>query len=156
MKPTKLHMIGDAHLAGQNHAITHPGAPSDANMGAENAVFADGDAVSDLDEIVELGTALDPGDTHRRPIHRAEGADFNIVTYLHDTELRDLDVGSVRILRETKTIGADDRVAMDDDAVSHPAPLADANASMQGRIIADRDVLVDHHVRMQNRSRAHS
>jgi len=48
--------------------------------------------VRDLDEVVDLGAALDERDVRRRPVDRRVRADLDVVLDADDPDLRDLAV----------------------------------------------------------------
>ena len=145
-------MVGHTHLTGQDDPVPHPRAPPYAHVGAEDAVFPDLDAVTDLHQIVELGPALDTGDPHRRPVDGGERADLHIVSDLDDADLRDLDVLPIGVPGKAKTIGSDHRIVVNRDPPANAAAFADRDAGVKRRVFADRDVAVDHDVGMKNGS----
>ena len=100
-------------------------------------MFPDDDVVGDLDQIVDLSPALDPGPAEGGSIDRAVGPDLHVVINLNDPHLRDLDVPSLLILGKTKTITADDRATVNNDSIADFAPVENGYARVDQAMIAD-------------------
>ena len=82
----------------------------------QQRVAADGDAVGDLHEVVDLGAGPDARLAHRRAVDGGVGADLDVVLDHHRPGLRDLLVGAVGVVREAEAVGADHRAVLHDDA----------------------------------------
>ena len=97
------------------------GAAGDADLRREQHALADGDAVRNLHEVVDLGAGADARLADRRPIDRGVGADLDVVFDDDVGVLRNLQVRAVRLLDEAEPVAADDRAVLHDDAMADPA-----------------------------------
>ena len=62
-------VAGDADLPGQQHVLLEDGTAGQARLGANDVVLADDAGVADLDQVVDLGAALDARLAHGGAVH---------------------------------------------------------------------------------------
>ena len=89
--------------------------PAMPTCAASRALLADGHAVGDLHQVVDLRARLDPRLAHRRPIDRRVGADLDVVFDHDDRRLRDLLVRAVGVVREAEAVAANHGAVLHDD-----------------------------------------
>src|SRR5947207_10361070 len=88
-------VAGDADLAGENDAAPDPGAACQADLGAQQRVFANVGGVSNLHQIIDLGATPNSRFADRGAIDGGVGADFDIVFENHDSGLHNFVVAAV-------------------------------------------------------------
>ena len=94
------------------------GAAGDADLRAEEVVFADFDIVSQMAEIIDLGTAADDGIVHRAIVDGGAGADLDVVSDDGTAELANVMVMTLFIGGEAEALASDDGVRTKDDTVT--------------------------------------
>src|SRR5688572_30423550 len=104
--------------------------------------------MADLNQIVDLRSTFYPRLADRRAIDRRIRTDLDIVFDHNPADLRDLEPTFLFILGISKTVRSDRRVVMDDAIRTDLAILANGDARMYHRPLADRDTVVDRHVRV--------
>lgn len=107
-----------AGLSGHDDVIADLGASGDADLRAEEIVLADFDIVSQVAEVIDLGTAADDGVVHRAVVNGGAGADFDVVADDSAAELADVMVMALFIGGEAEALTADDGVRTKDDTVT--------------------------------------
>src|SRR5438128_11521815 len=85
-------VVGDAHLPGEHDAPADPARPGDSHLGHDDRVLADLDVVTDLHEVIDLGSAADDRLSQGGAVDRRVGADLDVVLDQHGADLRDLPV----------------------------------------------------------------
>src|SRR6187401_306715 len=111
-----MHVVRDPDLPGQHHVVPDGAASGDTDLRGEQDAPPDFDAVPDLHEVVYLRTGADAGLTNGRPIDRRIRPDLDVV-FDHDRgSLRNLQMGAVGLPGEPKTLAANDRAILQDDA----------------------------------------
>ena len=83
------HMTSHSCLAAEHDVILECRTPSNSNLGAQDAVFTNGDIVPDLHQVIDLGALADQRSAKSRTIDRTIGSDFNIVLQNYVSNLRD-------------------------------------------------------------------
>ena len=122
------------------------GAAGDADLRGHQHVAADGDAVADLHEVVDLRARLDARLADRRTIDRRVRAELDVVFDDDGGDLRDLLVRAVAAADEAVAVAADHDAVLQDDAIADRHALADRDVGMDhavgadARAGADRDV----------------
>src|SRR5207248_1259641 len=119
------HVADDARLAGNRHVVVERGAAGNARLSGEQRAVADGDAVGDVHQIVDLGAGTDPRLTDGGPVDRRVRADLDVVFDRDAAVLRDLEMRAVGLLRKTVTVAADDDAVVEDDAVAEDDAFPD-------------------------------
>ena len=135
-------MAAEADLASEGDIVADAGAAGDADLGAEDAVLANGHIVADLDEVVDFGAALNPSAAETGAVHSGVGADLDIIIDLHSAGLRDFLLFSVAEL-VSESIRPDHDSAVEDDAVADTAALADCDLRVKVAVFAERGLLPD-------------
>ena len=107
-----------AGLSGHDDVVADFRAAGDADLRAEEIVFADFDIVSQMAEIIDLGTAADDGIVHRAIVDGGAGADLDVVSDDGTAELANVMVMALFIGGEAEALTADDGVCTKDDAVA--------------------------------------
>lgn len=146
-------MIGNADLAAKRNKIAQIHAAGDAHMPGDDAMLANMAIVSDLDQIVDFGAGADDRIGQRAAVDGGAGADFHVVLQDGAAQLRDFFVtGGGGDIAEAVT--ADDRAAMEDDAVADQgvgdhaigadaAVAADLHARFDDGVGFDVDIVAD-------------
>ena len=105
-------------------------------------LLADRHVMSDLDEIVDLGSLSDDGIARRSPVYGATGADFHIVLNNHSPKLRNFGV-SLHAHPIAEPVLPDPATGMKDDIVANQR--TDDRCTRTNRAAAaDLHVLADH------------
>ena len=133
-------------------AVLDRRAAGDADLGREQDVAPDGDAVRHLDQVVDLGAGTDPRLSHCRPVDRGLRADLDVVFDHHAADLGDLLVGAVGAPCEPEPVAADHRAVLNHDPVPDADALANRDAGVQDAVVANSGVTADHHVRVDRPS----
>src|SRR5690349_15991041 len=110
-------MACDPHLAGQNDIISQLRAASDASLGNDEAVLADGDIMSNLDKVVDFGASSDDCGSQRPAINRNVSPDFDIITNDDVPNLGHLTMDAA-VLDITKPVGSNYGAGMDPYAIA--------------------------------------
>ena len=105
-------------LSSHDDVVADFGAAGDTDLRAEEIVLADFDIVSQVAEVIDLGTAADNGIIHRTVVDGGAGADFDVVADDSAAELADVMVMALFIGGEAEALTADDGVRTKDDAVA--------------------------------------
>lgn len=114
--PRHSHGTGDRAVAADLRRTRNPGTRR------HGSVFANRAVVSDLDQIVDLGSILDQGIAQRPAIHRGICSDLHIVSEPHTAQLRD-PYPTIAIFRKTEPLPADDGTGVDQNAPADPCSL---------------------------------
>ena len=129
-------------LTAQHGKISHRHAARYADLGDDQAMPSDRAVVSDLDEIVDLGSLADDRIARRAAVDRGIGADFDVVLNDDAPGLRDLLMASRR-RQITETVLADANAGMDDNAVADQG-VDDSGSGADRAVAADADIGTDH------------
>ncbi len=121
---------------GNDAVVADPRGAGDPGAAPYRGVFADPAVVSDMDEVIQLGPVGDQGILEGAPIDRGVGPDFHIIAESHASQMRDVHP-TFAVLRETKTLAADDRAGV------YQYPLPDLGPRAQGDPRDQPTVLVD-------------
>ena len=140
----------DPHLPGEDHVLAHFGGPGQSHLGAQQAVFAHGRAVSHLHQIVDLGPAFDAGLAHAGAVHAGVGLEFDIVLQHRWPGLHDLMPRALVILGKSEAVAADHRPVLEHDVIAQAAVLAHHRMGVREEIVADPRPAIDDHVRQQH------
>src|SRR5512135_749110 len=107
-------MAGETYLATDHVEPTHFGAAGNSALRGDHRGFADDDIVTDLYQVVKLNAPLDPGLSHRGPVHGAVRPQLDVVFDDDDSQLRDFLVCAVGTRGEPETIAPDHRAGVND------------------------------------------
>ena len=132
----------DSGLGGDDYAASDFRASGNAGLSDENRGFTENDVVSNLHEVVDFRSFLDPGFAEAGAVDAGIRADFNIVVDLHDSVLGNLDE-TAEGWCVTEAVGADDGTRMDDDAVAEDAAVHDGDIGVDDAVFADFGVVTD-------------
>src|SRR5271165_3414329 len=113
---------------------------------------SDARVVSDMNQIVDLGTLADHGIARGAAVDCRVGADLDVVLNDDAPDLWDL-LMSFRTGKITETVLADARARMDDDAVADQR-AEDRNIGADGAVAPDADVRADDGAGTDQRARA--
>src|SRR5437879_3684908 len=72
-------MVTEAHLAAYDCRILNHGTAGDPCLGSNDDIFSNLHVVSDVNKIVQLGTASDDGCVESASIDRCIGADLDVI-----------------------------------------------------------------------------
>ena len=142
-------MVGYGNLAADHHFPADAGTASDGRLGHQDRIFTDDHIVGDLNQVIRLDPAFDPGLSQCGPVDRIIGPDFNLVVDLNDSDLRYLDVrGTVAHIAETVTSYR--RPCMDDDIVSNQAIMKNGDIGVDEGPVPDVNPVPDKNTRKEN------
>ena len=82
-----VHVIAQAGLAANHDVVAGRRAAGDANLGANNIVLSDATVVSDLNQVIDLGTLTDRSCAVRAAVDRRGSTDFHFVADSHVAQL---------------------------------------------------------------------
>src|SRR5688572_9253997 len=105
--------------------------------------------MSDLDEVVDLRTALDPRLADRRAVDRRVRSDLDIVLENNTAGLRNLQPSLLFVLRVTESVRADRRVVVNDAIRADLAILADGNSGVNYGAGTYGDAVIDSDIRIK-------
>src|SRR4026207_2294760 len=114
---------------------------------------SDADVVSDLHEIIDLGSLADDGIAERAPIDRAVAADLDVVLDNHAAKLGKFLMPPVGE-NISETVRADYRAGVNHHTIADAYSRIDVHVGMQHRVCTDCRALADDHACVQYRSRA--
>ena len=135
-------MARKAHLSAKHTPRTNLGAACNTYLSRHNRVFSYLHVVGYLDEIVELHTLADDCTAHGGTVDTSVGADFNIVLYCDNANLRYL-VVSLGIGGKTESVGSDDTSCMDCHIITKSATLVDGNVGIDDTAFTQGDTVAD-------------
>ncbi len=138
-----------ADLARQNHALADFRGAGEADLRAEQSIFADLRSVSDLHEIVDLDSAADAGFAYAGAVDAGVRLHFDVVFDDDRGGLGNLVPVSVGSLGEAEAVGADHDAVLQQDIVADAAVLAHHGVGVGKEIVADLCPAIDDHVRQQ-------
>jgi hypothetical protein len=72
-------LIGQTGLTADNGPMTNAGAATETNLSNDQAIFADGYVVPDLDQVIEFASSSDPSFAQSAAINTAARANLNVV-----------------------------------------------------------------------------
>lgn len=96
----------------------------------QQAVLADTDVVRDMTEIVEFCAGTDARDLIGGAVDAVVGSDSDSIADHDDARLRYCVTVLLRVLRESKTLRADDAAGLDDHLAAEYAAIADHDERM--------------------------
>ena len=111
-------------------------------------MFPDDHVVRDLHEVVDFHPFLNPGAAKTRAIDRRVGADLDVVVDLDDANLWHFFVPAGGHF-EAEAVRADDRAAVNDDAIADPDPLPNRDVGINQAAGADDRLVTDITVRAE-------
>src|SRR6476659_9828968 len=107
-------MPADAHLPADDHVVFDVRAAGNPDLRGEQHVAPDGDAVSDLHQVVDLGAGLDTRFAHGGTIDGRVRAELDVVFDDHGGHLRNLLVRAIPAAHETIAVASDDHAVLQD------------------------------------------
>lgn len=137
-------------LSSHDDVVADFGAAGDADLRAEEVVLANFDIVSQMAEVIDLGTAADNGIIHRTVVDGGAGTDFDVVSDDGAAELPDVMVVALFIGGEAEALPAYDGMGAKDDTVTQDAVLVDDSARIQLAVFAELRLLSDVAVRIDD------
>src|SRR5690348_1755907 len=123
--PSDREMTADTNLAAEHDVVIDLRAACDADLGRHQHVAANHHAVRDLDEVVDLGSRLDPRLPHGRSIDRRIGTKLHVVFDDDRGDLRNLFVCAVAAPHEAVPVTPDDNAVLKHDAIADGHAFAD-------------------------------
>ncbi len=113
-------------LSGHHHILTNACAPRNSGLRRDDGIFSNDHVMSDLNEIIDLYTFLDPSSSESGSVNRRVGANLHVVVDLDDADLRNFFVATVNQLK-SETVRADNRAAVNDDARANSRSFANGH-----------------------------
>ena len=154
--------IAHTNLAGENDPVPDLGSAGDPNLSREGAAAANGHAVADLHQVVDLGAGPNPGFTDGRTVNGAAAAQLNLILQHNPTGLWHLPPtlggrDKTEPFRADNSIGIDhatttqtgarikDGIGMQLTAIPHNDPVVNHDSGMQHTVRADATACTDAH-----------
>lgn len=147
-----LDVPDNTDLPGQRDVISKLRAARNAHLGDEYAMLPDRHVVSDLDEIIDLRSLLNPCSSEPSAVDCDVRSDLHIVVYLNDSHLRDLHVAAIHEF-ESETVAPKNCSRVDDHPGTDLAPGVHRDARVEMRRLADVRLMPDVGVRADYRPR---
>ena len=145
----------DSDLAGEHDRVFDGGAPGDPNLGGEQYVPPDTNAVSNLDEVIDLRSRADPGFSDGGSIDGHVRANLDIRLEYDPPQLWDLLVRPVRSLSEPIAVASDHGSVLQHDPVTDVNPLPNRHMRMEDAVGPNECSRSDVHTGMDDRARTH-
>ena len=111
-------VAGYADLASEDDGFADGRGSSESDLSAEERVLADGGPVAYLNEVIDLGSGVDPGFADGGAVDAGVGLDFNGVLENRGAGLEDFVPGAVGLTGEAEAVGTDDCPVLKDDIVA--------------------------------------
>src|SRR5438445_9633637 len=105
--------------------------------------------MSDLDQIIDLGSARDMGFANTGAVNASVGLNFHVIFNHCRPGLDNFVPAAGIILGETKTIAADDYSISQDHVIADAAVLSHNGVPMSKEVIANARATIDHDVCQQ-------
>jgi len=154
--------IAHTNLSGENDAIADLGPASDPNLSRKGATAANGHAVADLHQVVDLGAGSNTGFTDGRTVNGAAATQLNLIFQHNPTGLWHLPptIGGrdkTEPFRADNSIGIDhatttqtgawikDGIGMQLTAIPYNDPVVNHDSGMQHTVCADTTACADAH-----------
>lgn len=102
-----LQVTGDTDLACEDDKILQLGTSGNPDVRADDTMFTNGHVVPDLDQIIDLGAAPDPGLGKTGSVNTCMGPNFHLVPDNNNSDLRQ-SMMATGIRVKPETIGAQD------------------------------------------------
>jgi hypothetical protein len=102
--------IGHTNLSSQNHPVPKASAPRDTHLRSQGTALSGNNAMTNLNEIIDLCSRPDSGFTNGWAINRAATTHFNTLLQNHQTRLRHFSP-SLSSRNKSKALGAQQRDA---------------------------------------------
>ncbi len=153
-------VVLDTCLAGHDDVIAGLAASGDADLAAQQVVWADLVIVADHNQVIDLGPFADPRGLEGCTVDRAIRADFDVVVDLEPASMWNLDMAAFD-MAIAETIAAENtsgvhldpiaenhisikhRVGMNDTVAAKLATISDDSARVQRGSITDRRAVAD-------------
>src|SRR6185503_18057993 len=133
----KVHVVRDPDLAGEHHVVVDDAASGDADLGRKQDTPSNLDPVSDLHQVVHLGTGADARLAHCRPIDSRIRSDLDVVLNHDAAPLRDLQMRAVGLPGDSKSLAPNDGALLQDDTVAKHAAVTDRHLRTHDAVFAD-------------------
>src|SRR5690606_39532945 len=121
-------------LTGQDDAIPHANRAGDAHLRHEQAELPDANVVSDLDQVVNLGTGAYHGVVNAAAINGAVGSDFHVVLQHAPANVHQLPVLPI-LEHVAEAVATDARAGVDDDAAAELRASVESAAGMEDHVV---------------------
>jgi hypothetical protein len=133
---TKMDMASDTNLSCHYYIISSRAGACDSNLADDQVVGTNLAVVSDLNEVINLGTRSDTGSLESASVDGGAGSDFNIVANFHAAKLRYLDM-STALKSIPKSIGPYHCIGMNDGPVTNNTIVVQDNIGIENHIISN-------------------
>ncbi len=133
---TDFDMVHHANLSRQSYILPQSCAARDARLCGNNRKLSDSHVMSNLHEVVDLGTPPDDGLTQRGSINGTVRANFNVVFDDDDTRLGYFD-SFAPTPRITEPVAANNNSSVQDHAVAQATPFAHHHVRVKHTVSAD-------------------
>ncbi len=113
-------------LSGHLHILTDACAPRNSGLRRDDGIFSNDHVMSNLNEVIDLYTFLDPRSSESSSVNRRVGANLYFVIDLDDADLWNFFVAAVNQFK-SKTVRADNRATVNDDPRADPRSFANSH-----------------------------
>ncbi len=138
-------MIAHAHLAAQDCAVAHRTGTRDAGLRGNDDIAPDAAVVTDVNQVVELGPAADPGFFQGPAVNGGVGSDLHVVLNDQRALLGKLGVLPGRSIADVaEAIGPQHRPGVDHHPIAQGDAGVDDHPGVDAAIAADADAGADH------------
>ena len=149
-------MTRRARLGHHDCATTDDRSAGKSSLRHDQGVLSHITVMSDLDQIIDLGTTPDPSLVQGRAIDGRIRADFDIILDDDATALSHCDGATGCVRHITKSVGAEHDARMQNDAISNTGFVAQDRAGVDPAISAEFDIHSECDVRLDDAARPHA
>ena len=141
-------MTNDTNLACKDDVVADCAGAGEADLGAEQGVFANNGAVADLNQVVDLGPGTNAGLPNGSAIDAGIGLHFHIVLKHGWAGLGDLVPGEafvfqVKMASKAKAVGTNDGAVLEEYVVAEVAVLTNDCVGVSEEAVADDHVWIE-------------
>jgi len=147
---TNLLVSSKTGLASSLDVAPQLGRACQTDLCRQNRILTHLGSVADLNEVVKLGAAVDPGISDRCPVNGRVGPDLDIVFNHNAACLANLVIRSIAYRCEAESVAADDGAVLYRYPVTDLTELANHDTCMQNHIISNADTRVEYDMRMKS------
>ena len=142
-------MIDDPDLTAKHDIPADACASSDTGLRGDDRIIADHHVVRDLHQIIDFDSPTNKGSAQGCAIDRCVGPYFHIISYFHDSDLRNFNP-LITLFRVAKPIAADYDPGVQYDAVANSTTVTDNDIRVQNTILPHLNPLSQKHTWKKN------
>jgi hypothetical protein len=138
------------YLPGENNSFAYCCRSCKTDLSAEQGIGSHGRAVANLYQIVDFGSASNPGFPDRGSVDTGVRLDLNIVIEDCGAGLQNLVPAPIALASKSEAIGSHNGTVLQNDVVAEPAVFADNGVGVEEEIFSGAHIIVDHSVGKDN------